>query len=271
MEIKLKRIDLQYLGFLNTPLLWETSNVCGLKQLQLPKTNSSGFDGVVNSKLRLGKLVEQFVFNTLENYNEIELLIKNIQIQQGKLTLGELDCILTYNGEPIHLEIVYKFYLYDASVGTTELEHWIGPNRKDSFIQKLTKLKEKQLPLLYSKACEAVLGKLKLNHREIKQYVFFKAQLFVPLELKNESFKNINNDCIKGVYINYNQLNQFSNCKFYIPTKINWLIDVHTQVNWLTFKEFLPKIKLILDNKTAPLCWIKSPNGELQKCFLIWW
>jgi len=53
------------------------------------------------------------------------------------------------NNKPIHLEIIYKFYLYDPSIGLTQLDHWIGPNRRDSLVKKLTKLKQKQLPLLY--------------------------------------------------------------------------------------------------------------------------
>jgi len=62
--------------------------------------------------------------------------------------VGELDCLILRDKKPIHLEVIYKFYLYDASVGDTEIAHFIGPNRKDSLIEKLTKLQEKQLPIL---------------------------------------------------------------------------------------------------------------------------
>ena len=44
----------------------------------------------------------------------------------------------------IHLEIVYKFYLYDNTIGTSEIDHWIGPNRNDSLREKLEKLKSKR-------------------------------------------------------------------------------------------------------------------------------
>ena len=81
---------------------------------------------------------------------EIKILAENVQIQNEKTTVGEIDCILTTAKKPVHLEIIYKFYLYDKSVGTNELEHWIGPNRRDSLVSKLNKLKDKQLPLLYN-------------------------------------------------------------------------------------------------------------------------
>lgn len=271
MEKQLKYIQLQYSGFINTPLLWNDATVFKLKQFQLPKQNTTPFEGDVVKNLRLGKRVERFVTHELNAHESIEILAENIQIQNHKITLGELDCILKYNETPIHLEIIYKFYLYDNTVGNTELEHWIGPNRKDSFVQKLTKLKEKQLPLLYLKETNALLDQLNLKPETIEQYVYFKAQLFVPLPLKNNLFKTINNDCIRGFYIHQNELNQFRDCKFYMPSKINWLIDVQTQCHWLTFEDFLTKVDAILEHQTAPLCWIKYPNGETEKCFVVWW
>jgi uncharacterized protein len=35
--------------------------------------------------------------------------------------------------------------------------------------------------------------------------------------------------------------------------------------------QFTPKIELLIQNKTSPLCWIKQPNGEVSKFFIIWW
>ena len=93
----------------------------------------------------------------------------------------------------------------------------------------------------------------------------------MPLQLKGKSFKTINNNCIRGFYINKQELQQFVDCKFYIPSKVNWLMDVQTQCNWLTFEQFLPKVEVLLSQKTAPLCWIKQPNGEVEKCFVVWW
>ena len=51
----------------------------------------------------------------------------------------------------IHLEVSYKFYLYDENLGKLESEKWIGPNKRDSLVQKTAKLKSKQLPILFHK------------------------------------------------------------------------------------------------------------------------
>ncbi|OUR91869.1 hypothetical protein A9Q87_08685 [Flavobacteriales bacterium 34_180_T64] len=264
-------INFQYSGFLDTPLLWQADSILGLNQFQIPEQNTTAFNDTINSKLRLGKRVERFVSHLLISNASIDIIAENLQIQRGKLTLGELDSLINYKGKPIHLEIVYKFYLYDESVGATELEHWIGPNRKDSLINKLTKLKEKQLPNLYRLETKELLKQFNLKSEAIEQFVYFKAQLFVPIQLIHNSFKLINNECIKGIYVKISELDQLSKCKFHIPTKINWLVEIHTQIDWLSFEQFIPKIEIITSQHTAPLCWIKYPNGEVIKCFVVWW
>lgn len=271
MHHKSKEIQNQFEGFLNTPFLWKYLNCLELKQFEVPKANTTVFNAEITQKLRLGKLVERFVSFELQQDYSVRILAENIQIQEDKRTLGELDCLLLKDNQPIHLEIVYKFYLYDASVGNTEIERWIGPNRRDSFIQKLAKLKEKQLPLLYSKQCKRYLNQLNLSEENIKQQVYFKAQLFVPLKDYGNEFPLVNNDCIYGFYINSKKLNQFSDCKFYIPTKHNWLVKPHSNINWLNFDDYKTKLQVFLDEQNSPLCWIKQPNGELTKFFVVYW
>jgi len=272
MDINTKNIQLQYEGYFNTPPLWNGNKIYSLKQFDINKISISKFEGVLLKNLRLGKRVEKFVIHELNQHKEIKILAENVQIQNGTTTIGEIDCILTKNEQPIHLEIIYKFYLYDKTVGTTELEHWIGPNRKDSLVAKLTKLKEKQLPLLYNPYTSKLLEKLNLNIKNIQQQVCFKAQLFVPLELINNSpFKEINNACIKGFYIHFNNLKQFTDCKFYIPSKINWLQEIQAQTKWMPFNNFSKNVEELIKQQIAPLCWLKYPNGEMHKFFVIWW
>ncbi|CAM1353885.1 DUF1853 family protein [Tenacibaculum insulae] len=271
MHQKSKDIQLQYEGFLNTPFLWHGKGVFNFKPFKSSVIKTAIFSALITQKLRLGKLVERFVSFDLHQNSTIKIIAENIQIQREKLTLGELDCLLMQDKTPIHLEIVYKFYLYDSSVGNTEIEHFIGPNRKDSLVEKLTKLKEKQLPLLYSKECNAYLKELKLASEKIEQQIYFKAQLFVPFGKQNIQLNTLNQNCITGFYINQKELLKFNDCKFHIPTKHNWLVKPHTNIDWLNFKSFLPAVNQFLINKKSPLCWLKKPNGELFKIFVIWW
>lgn len=270
MDSKSKEIQLQYQGYFHTPLLWESESLFGLKQLELPNCVPTIFNEVIPANLRLGKRVERFVSHELKEYDTIKILKENIQIQNEKLTIGEIDCLLTHHETAIHLEIIYKFYLYDPSVGTTEIDHWIGPNRNDSLIAKLIKLKEKQLPLLYKQHTKPILKTLNLNADALQQFVYFKAQLFIPYK-KEVGFSVLNKRCLHGFYIPFKEIAQFSLCKFYIPSKINWLQEIQMQVSWLTYQQFYINIEAVIPQKTAPLCWIKHPNGEVQKFFIVWW
>ena len=269
MLSKINRQNLRFQGFLNTPNLWTITSKLGLQQIQLSKSRSS-FSLNTNKHLRLGKLVEHFVVHELRNTSNYELLSANYQIQDGKQTIGELDCLFLKDKQPIHLEVVYKFYLYDPSKGSTILEHWIGPNRKDSLQKKLTKLKEKQLPLLYHPLTNDHLKSFGYHASDFKQQVCFKAQLFLPYGI-NIDIAPLNQTCIQGFYINQDQLIDFKTCKFFIPEKLDWLMDISLHINWMSFEQFNTQLQNYFEKQTAPLCWIKYPNGETIKCFVIWW
>ncbi len=265
-EIIQKRFD----GFLHTNSLWKNNTFYGLKQFHL-KQKYIKFNTAINEKLRLGKYVERFVSYQLEQDNSIEIIAENVQIQKEKRTLGEIDCILLKHKKPIHLEIVYKFYLYDDSIGITEVDHFIGPNRKDTLLEKLQKLKTKQLPLLFSKACESYLESLAIDSSLITQEVYFKAQIFIPFNKKHLKLKTLNGDCISGFYIHQKELTLFVDCKFYIPIKKDWLLQPHTNVNWLNYDTFLSECTVYMNRNFSPMVWIKSSKGELHKYFVVWW
>ncbi|WP_439131632.1 DUF1853 family protein [Polaribacter sp.] len=270
MYQKNKDIQNRYEGFLQTPNLWKNNAVYHLPQFEI-ENSSSKIDIDIDEKLRLGKYIERFVSYQLAQQNNVTILCENVQIQKEKRTLGELDCILKKGKSVIHLEIIYKFYLIDETVGKTEIEHCIGPNRKDSLKEKLTKLKKKQLPLLYAAECREFLKSLHLNSESMEQKVCFKAQLFVPFSNRKIQFTTLNNHCISGFYINLKQLSNFIDCKFYIPDKKDWLVVPHTHVDWLNFDRFQENMKEYLNRKFSPLCWLKFKNGTIEKVFLVWW
>lgn len=266
-----KNIPFQYQGFLLTPMLWGNKSLYGLKQFFLQSKFTKAPTENIPDNLMLGKRVERFVSNMLVQQKDITILKENIQINHNQLTIGEIDCLLLESNIPKHIEIVYKFYLYDDSVGKTELDHLIGPNRKDSLVEKLEKLSNKQLPLLHNPETQKVLNKLNLTATDFEQYVYFKAQIFLPISQLNITFKNLNSECITGFYTHLSELKIHHQAKFYIPKKTNWLVAPHKQVDWINFEQFKTIIQTHLARQKAPLCWLKKPNGELQKFFVIWW
>lgn len=267
MEFNSKDIQEQYTGFLNTQTLWNNS-FYGLKQLNLPPIPDHAFDRELTKNTRLGKRVESFVSCYLQHYHNIEIKQENIQIQKGNRTIGELDCILLLNDEPIHLEIIYKFYLYDETIGYSEIDRWIGPNRNDSLVEKIKKLRSKQLPMLFKEETKQYLH---VNVESIKQMVLFKAQLFVPFAKQQIEFNQLNSGCVSGFYIHKHELMKFNACKFYIPRKLDWLLVPHQHVDWIPFDAYAKQTETEMVRKSSLLCWMKQPNGEIFKFFLIWW
>jgi hypothetical protein len=264
----MKVTQLRFEGFLKTPTLWESPPVHELTQFEIEQ-KSIIIDSEIETNQRLCKFVELFVSHQLANTEGLTLIAENIQISKDRITLGELDCLLYKNGNPIHLEVIYKFYLFDPT--KQGLDCWIGPNKKDRLVEKLEKLQQKQLPLLFSKESEKFLNSISLHSADISQQVYFKAQLFLPLG-KNPSINSlINTDCIVGFYCSPQSLTKFKNAKFFIPSKKDWLITPHTNVDWIVYEKFLEQSKTYLNRQFSPLCWMKTTTGELKKFFLIWW
>ena len=122
MNLSQEHLQALYQAYCKTHLLWKRANVTNLEQFEIPTDYDLVFLRKLERRLRLGQLAEQFVFNQLETCETITLVAENIQIQKEKQTLGELDTLLIVDHQPIHLEIVYKFYVYDETLGDTEIE-----------------------------------------------------------------------------------------------------------------------------------------------------
>ena len=259
-----------YKAYSGTNSLWRGPNVLGIQQLELDISANSDFKRTITKRIRLGQLVEQFVFNQIETSSQYTLLAENIQIKDNQRTLGELDGILQLKNQLIHLEIVYKFYVYDPKLGDSEIERWIGPNRKDSLIEKLNKLKDRQFPLLRNDLSRNALKDHGINSTQCEQRVLFKAQLFLPYQ-KDILFDKINPDCVCGCFIHLDQMILFKDHLFYIPSKHDWLLDPKDGVTWISFSEFKSEVQSYMERQQSPLFWKKSPNNSLEKIFLVWW
>ncbi len=267
-----QQLQLQYQGFIQTQPLWFGQLDTNLQQFGHVALDNSVPLHPQDAPNRLGNRVEYFVFQSLAQQSHIQILETNLQIQQNKQTLGELDALLLVNKQPVHLEIIYKFYLCDPLVGTTELDHWIGPNRKDSLIYKLDKLRNKQLPLLYAPETQPYLEGHRLNPASIQQQVLFLAQLFVPRASATAiPLEQLNAKAVLGTYVRLPDLSAYTDCSFYIPSKLDWLVMAHNTVSWMPYALFQQELRDLLDAQRSPLIWIRHPDGELERLFVVWW
>lgn len=262
-----------FIGYQETPLLWRNDAVLGLRQFQ-PEATNARFNHSQKKSLRLGNWAEQFVFFQLHHQKDCEVLFENLQIKDDKTTIGELDVLFNINNKLLHLEIIYKFYLYHRSSNQeNDLNYWVGPNRKDSLIYKLNKLKNKQLPLLYNNHTQRLLNKSFIDTSKASQFVMFKAQLFLPYGSIEDSIDlgPLNKACIMGYYISFNQIDVLNNSHIYIPRKLEWLIEPYEQVDWMDFNNAKTRIEELIQNNRSPMIWVLERSNRIKKYFVTWW
>lgn len=223
------------------------------------------------TKLRLGHMVEKIVSELFKSSTNYNVLHENIQIIKDKNTIGELDFIIenTSINQLIHLELAYKFYLFDPSISEEPIHNWIGPNRKDSLKEKLEKLKTKQFPLLFHEATKSKFATIDIN--EVSQMLCLLVSLYIPYKYKGK-FDPVYAKAIKGYYIDFENFKHFDHSAkaYYIPTKKEWGIDPATNEVWQSFEEIQYEMHRQLQQQHAPLCWQKC-NDSYESFFVVWW
>lgn len=269
------KVLFQFAGFLNTPQIWKQNNfpykIYDLKPLPLSKLPKAL---KISPTMVLGKRMEVFFQYYVTHFSHEEILAHNEQVIHEKRTLGELDFILknSQSGLISHIELVYKFYLYDPEIpGNTAC--WIGPNRRDSLPEKLSRLQSKQFPLLHRMETLPLLDRLGIDPAEVSQKLCFKAHLFLPKQLKNLGFPEVNPEANSGFWIKSSDFTkeEFGKALFYTPKKPDWPIEPRLNTTWLGFDEIKPQISALVEKEQSPLIWMKSEKGSYQRFFIVWW
>lgn len=274
------KLTQQLQGFVRTPPLWNNQDVFGLQQFEIPKyflpediDLEKALPDLATNYV-LGKRMEVFFEFILKNTRYIKVLKSNIQIQQDKITLGEIDFLAEDSllDQKHHIELVYKFYLYDPSY-ENELERWIGPNRKDSLLLKIEKLKQRQFPILFKPETKQELASLDLKAEELLQSVCFKASLFIPKGLAYTHSNQLNEKCISGYWLHFEEFSseEFSGYNYYIPDKQDWPVQPEFAEKWFSFTAIKKEILFQHQKKRSPLVWIKKNSREFEKMFIVWW
>ncbi len=273
------RIKERYLGFLASKPLWQEKNSIGLSQFYFDSyAEISSIPENLNiynpTNEVLGKRIESFFEYYISQSNRYTLIGKNIQVFKEKITIGELDFLVldTINGKQIHIELVYKFYVYDPEINV-EIDKWIGPNRNDSLSLKIEKLKTKQFPLLFKPETKSIVENLKINLDTIEQQVCFMGHLFIPRSLQGHKISILNNQCINGFWIKPKEftLKAYGSYYFYIPQKKDWIVDPKYCTNWYSYNDMQESIQTAIHQKKSVLLWMKSSTDHFERFFIVWW
>lgn len=270
-----EKLKLQFKGFLATPPLWKEKDLIRFPEFLMTEViRDLKVDLKIPANLVLGRRIEYFFRYYIDEFSRHRTLAANLQIIQEKITLGELDFLLQdkISAEISHVELVYKFYLYDPSI-STEMERWIGPNRRDSLVRKLDRLTRHQFPLLYRKETRETLKSLQIDPQEVSQKICFKAHLFLPYSQPDLKPTGVNAECISGRWLHYLKFTkrEFGDHLFYLPKKENWPVDPKFNKQWLDYEEIYPQLQHLLLLKHAPLIWMKTGVDSFDRIFVVWW
>ncbi|MGO1750980.1 MAG: DUF1853 family protein [Psychroflexus sp.] len=269
----------QYKAFFETPLLIKNPDMLdhiGIfdfdkKQISNPDTE----DLKSFQKLGfIGKRAELFAKFVLENSSDYRLLSHSLQIFDDKKTLGEFDFIFQdlNTSEIIHLEMVYKVYLFDSRLSNNPDLCWIGPNRKDSFHEKYEKLMQHQFPLLYHSETAKDLSQLNIDSADsIQQKLLFKAILFRRYKEDLPQSDFLNTDQIAGIWLYWGEFlkDEWHDAVYFKPDKVNWFntIDIENSA-WISHQEIKSQVKAEHAINRNPMLWVKK-DRQILKIFVV--
>ncbi len=161
----------------------------------------------------------------LENAPCWQLQAHNIQIIQGKKTLGELDILAKHNGtQGYHLELAVKFYLQHPSYTGEQCQHWLGPQCRDRLDLKLSKLNNQQFPILNHPQTQATLAQGNIN-LPTSQALILKGYLFSKWQRGFTLPREANPACLMGEWLHQKDIPELahSGSHWLLIEKPNWL------------------------------------------------
>lgn len=276
MIIKTKILQEQFTGFLKTGQLHLNEELLPYSSLSLEPINETlSQDFVMPENIRLGQRMEVFMEDALKK-SSYDILAKNLQLIKDKTTLGELDFILKNKKSlaVVHLEMVYKFYLYRPEISGFWWDKLIGPNAKDQLTYKLDKLKQQQFPIALKSYSKLILEEVIGEFEELKQQLCFKAQIYIPINFTNAQETESFRECIAGTYYLIDELNllDIESLRFYIPVKNDWVRMPDDNEVTLDYNDFYKKISAALKEQRSYMFWVKDYNSILvTRHFVTWW
>ena len=173
--------------------------------LRLLRHNTDGlFDLLAGPRThKLGIAFEALILWGLEQGLGYTCLGRDVQIQEGKRTMGALDLVVQApDGAIEHWELAYKLFLQrDAH---TDWSSWLGPGGRDRLDIKLRKMIDHQLPLSDTPQAIPVLKKLGVEHID-RHRMMLQGTLFRPWDSPPQRAVQGHEDA-QGLWIRQSQI-----------------------------------------------------------------
>lgn len=167
-----------------------------------------------------------------------DLLAHNIQLHQGKTTLGELDFVYQCHirQRVIHMEVAVKYYLATYTlrslVAESDWSQWLGPACRDRLDLKLNKLLDQQCQLTQHALGQQCLQQLGVSSCD--KELLIKGRLFYPYQMTPIPPKSHHQIHLRGNWLFASQFHKLftqSSLQWARVDKPNWFaIDRHAGI-----------------------------------------
>lgn len=256
--------------FIKLPELHLPSEILKVEPFVLPQVTVDKGISVSLPNIILGKQAEFLFSETIKASKHFTIVAENVQINQEKRTLGELDYILKnqVTNQTNHVELACKFYLLKEDENPQLEGQWIGPNLKDTLLDKINKFKAHQFPLLQHMATKEILKTFGISEN-ITQHYCIKAKLFVP-EHYAEKIPKYYQNCIKGVWKKHQTLQLNKKASYAIPSKREWLLPESEITEWMSSKKISEVIAAQINQKKSSHVYEKL-GDQISSFFVVWW
>ena len=206
---------------INSPSLVDGSNVAPTPPLDLDDIDKEHLVGFLQTEPpahRVGRYFEQLIHYWLQHVREVEVVATGLQLKDGKITVGEIDFLYRdETGTLVHCEASVKYFLCAPG---SEPSEFPGPNARDSFEAKTTKLFDKQLMSSVDRVDD--VGD---RHGLVKGMIFYHHD-----EAEISSPHRLSKDHVRGRWLRASELHSLESAhtSFAIVQKPHWLAPVAT-------------------------------------------
>lgn len=275
MGFTAKQLQQQFEGFLKTNALFLDTRVLPYSNFELSspincRLNSS-HEKELSSQLYVGKRMEIFFKAYIEHSKNLNLVTHSLQVvNDKKKTLGELDFIIEKKRKLLHIELVYKFYIYDPTYHENSLHCFMGPKRKDFLYKKIEKLRNHQFPMLFNAFTQKQLKELALPTSHFEQKLSFMAKVFLPLNKEVNLPSYINPKTVSGFWLRFSELKLLNKShNYFIPERQDWMVVPNdSNYTFENFESVEKQVRSQIKSGITPMIWEKTKEEKFNRYFV---
>lgn len=205
---------------------------------------------------RLGIYAEHLLYYFFNGAPHVDLISHGHQLIREKVTIGELDFVITYEGQTYHIELAIKYFL--GFPDYLSFSNWIGPSGNDRLSMKLEKVAKHQLLLMNEPEMKEVYASY-----DVQSYFLLKGHFFVNEQVAIPKW--LNPLANRGIYMYLDDFLEHEDVRmkrFMVLQRPNWMAALSLEFS-LVESEYLTEAKLKDYLKKDGAVFVKTEDNLL--------